>query len=105
MARNPLEFMADAPLFVVPRMLERLRAWRDSPKPECGPLAVELDDLVTRLLAGIEAHPTKFWVMKQFRRSLASLPADDAEARSRLGAELEALMGILGIARSDGTLE
>jgi hypothetical protein len=34
MARNPFEFMADAPLFVVPRMLERLRAYRDGPTPE-----------------------------------------------------------------------
>jgi hypothetical protein len=112
MARNPLEFVVDAPLFVVPHMLERLRAYRDGPKladlpgtnpsPERERLAVVLDDLATRLLAGIKAHPTKFWVMKQFQQSLEIVREEDTEAREHFGAELERLMAIVGIVSSDG---
>jgi hypothetical protein len=73
MARDPMAGVKDAPLFIVPRVLEGLRAFRDGPKladlpgvnpsPERERLAVALDDLATRLLAGVEAHPTKFWVL------------------------------------------
>jgi hypothetical protein len=114
MARNPLEFVVDAPLFVVPRMLEGLRGYRDGPKladlpgespsPERERLAVVLDDLTTRLLAGVEAHPTKFWVMKQFQQSLELVQDEDTEAREHFGGELERLMAIVGIVNSDGVL-
>lgn len=95
MARDPLSGVIDAPLFVVPRVLERLRAYRASAKP-----AAEVDALLERLLAGIEAHPTKFWVMKQFQRTLEGAGNDDAGMRT----ELEKLMDILGIRSSDGVL-
>ena len=114
MERDPLEFVVDAPLFVVPHMLERLRAYRDGPKladlpganpsPERERLAVVLDDLATRLLAGVEAHPTKFWVMKQFQQSLELVKDEDLEAREHFSGELEWLMTILGIGSSDGLL-
>jgi hypothetical protein len=113
-ARDPFEFVVDAPLFVVPRTLERLRAYRDgakladlpgtNPSPERERLAVVLDDLSTRLLAGIEAHPTKFWVLKQFQESLELVKDEDTEAREHFGEELERLMEILGIGSSDGVL-
>jgi hypothetical protein len=114
MARDPMAEVRDAPLFVVPRMLDQLRAFRDGPKladlpgtnpsPERERLAVVLDDLATRLLAGVETHPTKFWVMKQFQQSLELVAGEDIEARDHFGAELERLMAIVGIVNSDGVL-
>jgi hypothetical protein len=109
---DPFEFVQDAPLFIVPRTLEQLREFREGPKladlpgvnpsPERERLAVVLDDLATRLLAGVETHPTKFWVLKQFQESLEMVKDEDAEAREHLGMELERLMEILGIGSSDG---
>jgi hypothetical protein len=113
-SRDPFEFVTDAPLFVVPRMLERLRGYRDGPKlallpgvnveEERARLSAELDRLADRLLAGVEAHPTKFWVMKQFQQSLELVEGEDTEAREHFGMELERLMDILGIESSDGLL-
>ena len=114
MARDPMAEVKDAPLFVVPRTLEQLRAYRDGPKladlPGENPsaererLAVMLDDLATRLLAGIAGHPTKFWVLKQFQQSLELVQEEDTEAREHVGVELERLMQILGVDSSDGVL-
>jgi len=114
MSRDPFELVEDAPLLVVPRMLEDLRAWHDGPKladlpgpnpsPERERLAAELDRLGERLLAGIEAHPTKFWVLKQFQRSLEAVQEEDTEAREHVGTELERVMEIVGIESSDGVL-
>ena len=111
---DPFEFVQDAPLFIVPRVLDALRAFREGPKladlpgvnpsPERERLAVVLDDLATRLLAGVEAHPTKFWVLKQFQESLEIVQQEDTEAREHFGMELERLMGILGVDSSDGVL-
>ena len=111
---DPFEFVKDAPLFIVPRTLARLRAFRDGPKladlpgvnpsPERERLAVVLDDLATRLLAGVEAHPTKFWVLKQFQESLEIVQKEDTEAREHFGMELERLMDIIGIDDSDGVV-
>jgi hypothetical protein len=111
---DPFEFVQDAPLFIVPRTLAQLREFREGPKladlpgvnpsPERERLAVVLDDLVTRLLAGVEAHPTKFWVLKQFQESLEMVREEDAEAREHLGTELERLMAIVGIEDSDGVV-
>jgi hypothetical protein len=114
MAGDPFEFVQDAPLFIVPHTLEQLRAFCEGPKladlpgpspsPERERLAVVLDDLGTRLLAGIEKHPTKFWVLKQFQESLEMVRNEDSEAKEHLGTELERLMGIVGIGDSDGVI-
>lgn len=114
MAYDPMSEVQDAPLFVVPRMLEQLRTFRDGPKladlpgvnpsPERERLAVVLDDLAERLMAGIEKHPTKFWVLKQFQQSLEMVQEEDTEARDHFGTELERLMDIVGIGSSDGLL-
>jgi hypothetical protein len=115
MARDPMAQVRDAPLFVVPRMLDALRVWRDGPKladlpgPSPSParerLASELDRLGGALLAGVERHPTKFWVLKQFQQSLEAVRDADAEAREHVGTELERVMEILGIDSSDGVVE
>jgi hypothetical protein len=115
MASDPFEQVADAPLFVVPRMLEALRGYRAGPKladlpgpspsPERERLASELDRLADALLEGIETHPTKFWVLKQFQQSLVAVQQEDAEAREHFGTELERLLQIVGIDSSDGVVE
>jgi hypothetical protein len=114
MARDPMAEVKDAPLFIVPRVLEQLRAFCDGPKladlpgpspsPERERLAVVLDDLAIRLLAGIEAHPTKFWVLKQFQVSLEIVRKEDTEAREHFGTELERLMAIVGVDDADGVV-
>jgi hypothetical protein len=113
-SRDPFELVRDAPLFVVPRMLQQLRAYRDgakladlpgpNPSAERERLASELDALAERLIAGIEAHPSKFWVLKQFQRSLEAVREEDTEAKEHVGAELERLMAIVGIGSADGVL-
>jgi hypothetical protein len=114
MARDPFELVEDAPLFVVPRVLDALRAYRAAPKfddlpetdtaAERARLTAELDGLLGRLLAGIERHPTKFWVMKQFQQTLPGLKNEDTQAREHFGLALEEIMDILGIESSDGLL-
>ena len=114
MRRDPFELVRDAPLFVVPRLLDQLRGYRTgakladlpgpNPSAERVRLAAELDGLAERLLAGIEAHPSKFWVLKQFQRSLEAVQAEDTEAKEHFGEELERLMAIVGIDSSDGVL-
>ena len=112
---DPMAQVRDAPLFVVPRMLDALRVWRDGPKladlpgpspsPERERLASELDRLGGVLLAGVERHPTKFWVLTQFRQSLEAVRDADVRAREHVGTELARVMDILGIGSSDGVVE
>ena len=99
MAEDPFRWVADAPLFVVPRMLEALRAFRDRPG-----LDAELERVADRLIAGVEAHPTRFWVFKQFQPVLEAARDGSAQTRERVGAGLGQLMDILGIERPDGLL-
>lgn len=97
MAGDPLA--DDAPLFIVPRVLDALRAYRARPKfggdPAAPQLSAALDELLDALLAGLEAHPTRFWVMQQLRKTLGRVT--ETGAREQLVRELEVLMGILGI--------
>lgn len=108
MRHDPLAGMADAPLFVVPRLLEGLRAFRPAfdglPEAQGARLRSEFDSLRGRLLEGIERHPTKFWVMKQFLRSLEPIRDEDAPARRQAGKALDALMAMLGIDDPDGVI-
>ncbi len=97
MARDPLADLVDAPLFIVPRVLDALRAYRVT-APDDASAA-----LADTLLAGIKAHPTRFWVMKQFQKTLEQVGDAPAE-RARLDAELEKLMAILGIPSADDVL-
>ena len=99
MERDPLAAVVDAPLFIVPRVLDGLRAYRNS---AC--LADELVQLADTLLAGIEAHPTKVWVLKQFQKTLEEVGGHDAQAHEHVCGELEKLMAMLGITSSDGVL-
>lgn len=100
---DPLSSVVDAPLFIVPRVLDALRACRERPRPP-SPAATQLDALLDRLLAGVAAHPTKFWVMRQFRHALQAVEGEDVDARTQFRSALEELMDILGIGSSDGIL-
>jgi hypothetical protein len=87
-----------------------LRAYRQHPKLASLPaidtgertrLGAQLDALADRLLAGVEAHPTRFWVMRQVQHTLPALETEDAAARAQVGSELERLLAILGVDRPD----
>lgn len=114
MAHDPVADVEDAPLFIVPRVLNGLRAFRAAPRlahlpgvdttEERARLGVLLNALVDRLLDGVAAHPTKFWVMKQFQKTLVAVADEDTEAREHVGLALEELMDILGIESADGLL-
>jgi hypothetical protein len=98
--RAPSADAVDAPLFIVPRVLDALRAYRARAKFGDDPvvaaqLSAVLDELVDALLAGLEAHPTRFWVIQQSRKTLGRVA--ETGAREQLARELEVLMGILGI--------
>jgi len=107
---DPFRCVEDAPLFVVPRTLDALRAFRAAPRlaglhgDERARLGPVVDDLIDRLIADVAARPTKFWVLKQFQPVLEAVRYDDTEVRDHVGAELEELMDILGIESSDGVL-
>ena len=108
MRRDPLAGMADAPLFIVPRVLDRLRAFRPAfdglAEGQGARLRAAFDSLRDRLLEGIAAHPTKFWVMKQFLRSLETIRDEDAPARRQAGKAFDELMAMLGIDDPDGVI-
>jgi len=107
---DPFRFVEDAPLFVVPRTLDALRAFRAAPRlaalhaDERARLGPAIDAVADRLIAAIAARPTKFWVLKQFQPVLEAVRHDDTEARDHVGTELEELMEMLGIESSDGVL-
>jgi hypothetical protein len=104
----------DGPLFVVPAMLDALRAWRAGPKladfpgpspsPERDRLATALDALAERLVAGLEKHPTRFWAMTQIQQALEAVAREDMRAREFFGEELERIMDIVGIDDADGVV-
>lgn len=114
MAYDPLVEVIDEPLTIDPTIVEQLRKFRDQPKLANLPgddvfeerlrLSKVLDDLVDRIIHGIEGHPTKLWVLTEFQYSLELVEQEDTEGREHFGMELEHLMDILGIESSDGLL-
>ena len=93
MARDPLHGVVDAPLFIVPRVMEGLRAYRPGLE---GSAATEFERLRGRLLEGIEGHPTRFWVLKQVQKSRDAVEDEDAETRKLFGTALKELLTIIG---------
>jgi hypothetical protein len=114
MAYNPLDEIVDEPLRINPAIVEQLRAFRARTKlinlpglnssEERKRLSTILDNLVDRLIQGIESNPTKLWVLTEFQRALLLVEQEDTEGREHFGLELEHLMEILGIESSDGLL-
>ena len=115
LARDPFADLVDGYLAVDRQGLQALTQFRDGPKrTDCidaehpghaGYLSANLDDLADRLLQGIEANPSKRWVMTQFQQSLVPVAHDGFEAQERFGDELEKVMHLLGIDSSDGLLD
>jgi len=93
MNRDPLRDVVDAPLFIVPRVLERLRALRPALD---GAALAEFERLRGCLLEGIERHPTRFWVLKQVQKAVEAVKGEDLETRRRFGAALKELLAIIG---------
>jgi len=89
MGHDPLRDVVDAPLFIVPRVMEGLRAFRPALH---GAAAAEFERLRARLLEGIERHPTRFWVMRQVEKSLEAV---EAESCMQFNAAVEELLAVL----------
>lgn len=114
LARNPLDEVGDAPIMVDASILDALTLFRDRAKRtdlvEAEPddpsldLSPNLNRLAERLLQGIEANPSKRWVMAQFQQSLVPVVRIDDEGRERFGSELKNVMQILRIEGDDGLL-
>lgn len=68
-------------------------------------LSPNLDRLAERPLRGIEASPSKRWVLAQIQQSLVPVIHIDEEGRKRFGEELTNVMQILGIENDDGLLD
>jgi hypothetical protein len=114
MTYDPLSEVNDEPLTVDANVLERLRGYRLTSmltqlpgvdmSEERERLMKNLDNLVDRLLGGIEKNPTKRWVLEQFQPSLEAVETEDTEGRDHFGMEVEMIMEILSIDSSDGLL-
>jgi hypothetical protein len=113
--RDPLDEVVDGPVMLNAGVLESLKAFRDGRKRtdliEAEPddpsldLSPNLDRLAERLLCGIEANPSKRWVMAQFQQSLVPVIHIDDEGRKRFSEELKNVMQIIGIESDDGLLD
>jgi len=64
-----------------------------------------VDDLLDVLARDLTTHPTKEYVLGEFRRTLTRFDLEDSEERDRAGGYLEQTMDIVGIEGSDGLLE
>jgi hypothetical protein len=103
-------------LNVTPKLLSDLRDFHLEPKFLDGGIyhapseevritaAAHLNELIDRLVAAIATHPTKAFVLSEFRRTLTKFDSADSEERDRLLAYLERIMDIVGIESSDGLL-
>jgi hypothetical protein len=111
---DPLSEIIDEPLFINTSALEELKAFRHAGKLDDLPgtdtvderarLLKVLNDLADRLLAGVEEHPSKHWVLAEFQKALKLVEEEDTEGRDHFGMEMENIMDILGIESSDGLL-
>ena len=114
MTYDPLEDVEDHPLDISDDVLVALKAFREKEKVCLLPgvdtrderrlLNQVLNDLVDRLLQGIQSNPSKLWTLAQFQESLLLLEQPDTEVREHFGMELEEIMDILSIESSDGLL-
>lgn len=114
MTYDPLSEVIDEPLEINAAVIGALNAFRKKDKFSLLPgvdttlerarLSKVLDGLTDALIAGVEANPTKLWVMGQFQVYLVQVEEEDTEGREHFGMEVEELMDILEIESSDGLL-
>jgi len=103
-------------LKVTPKVLSDLQEFRLEPKFEDAGIyhapsqavriaaAAHLNALLDRLVVSVAAHPTKAFVLSEFRRTLTEFDTADSEERDQLLMYLQRIMDIVGIESSDGLL-
>jgi hypothetical protein len=64
----------------------------------------QLNGLIDRLLSNLPKHPTKQYVLTEFRATLTPIEMEDSEERDQFLGYLERIMDIVGIESSDGLL-
>lgn len=111
---DPISEVIDEPLSIDRNVLVELQELRHAEKladlpgvdtgDEKARLSTVLDNLLDRLLLGVETHPSKLWVLTEFQAALELVESEDTEGREHFGTELESIMNILGIESSDGLL-
>ncbi|HWW69725.1 MAG TPA: DUF4844 domain-containing protein [Duganella sp.] len=114
MSYDPLSEVSDAPLEIdestviklhILKMVEKFGSLPgENTAEEKDRLSTVLNDLLGRLINGIQANPTKLWVLTEFQRSLVLVESEDTEGRDHFGTELESILDVLGIESSDGLL-
>jgi len=111
---DPLDDVKDEQLPLAAAALRELLDYRSQQKLERLPgvnpteerirLSVILNHLIDKIAGGIEANPSKLWVMRHFQQALEAIGAEDSEAKEHFGYELQKIMKILRISKSDGLL-
>ncbi|GJI94839.1 hypothetical protein RugamoR57_15570 [Duganella caerulea] len=114
MIYDPLAEVIDAPIEFDDTTVTKLHILRvvekfdslpgENTADEKARLSAVLNDLLVRLIEGVQANPSKLWVLTEFQRSLKLVENEDTEAREHFGTELETVMDVLGIESSDGLL-
>jgi len=114
MSYDPLHEVIDAPIEIDDSTVTKLHILKmvdkfgslpgDNTAAEKQRLSTVLNDLLGRLISGIQANPTKLWVLTEFQQSLMLVESEDNEGREHFGTELESIMDVLGIESSDGLL-
>jgi hypothetical protein len=114
MSYDPLSEVIDEPIDVDDSTVMKLQILKavdkfgslpgENTSEEKKRLSAILNDLLLRLIGGVQANPTKLWILAEFQQSLALVENEDTEAREHVGAELELIMDVLGIESSDGML-
>lgn len=114
MTYDPLSEVIDEPLEINVAVVDALNTFRSKDKFLLLPgvdttlererLSKVLNGLTDALILGVEANPTKLWVMGQFQIYLMQVEEEDTEGREHFGSGVEELMDILGIDSSDGLL-
>ncbi|MGM9485896.1 DUF4844 domain-containing protein [Ideonella sp. YS5] len=110
---DPIGEVKDEPLLGVSAAVPQLVEYREQPKlvrlpgqvpGEHERLTAVVNQLTDELLKGVQANPSKLWVMRQFQRALETISGEDSEGKEHVGYELQRIMKILHIAKSDGLL-
>ena len=109
--------MPDQSLIVTPEVLQRLSALRSQSKfgeedlyPGAPTEEVRLNaeravnTMLYRLAIGLPESPRKSYVLSEFLEMLKAFEHEDTEEREQACTYCERVMGILGIATSDGAL-
>lgn len=65
-------------------------------------MKTELDDLLTRLIRGLESNPRKSWVLAEFKPTVARIHLEDTEARERFVDYLQQILESLKIESTNG---